>query len=122
IAATAATLRAIAHTLGKLFWGDLELPHPGTSSLRLSPAATAGWKQRITRKTPRGAAGGPGTPRTAAANALFTVRAFYLDIAQWAVDDPAPWGQWGAPRPGRAGEVPPAQELAPPEARLDRRH
>jgi hypothetical protein len=121
IAADYSTLRAIAHILGKLFWRDLELHNPGISSLRLSPAAAAGWKQRITRKTPRGAAGGPEAPRTAAANALFTVRAFYLDIAQWAVDDPARWGQWAAPCPVRAEEIPHAKELSRRKARMDQR-
>src|SRR6266487_2132852 len=121
LAADYSTLRAIAHILGKLFWRDLELHHPGISSLRLSPAAAAGWKQRITRKTPRGAAGGPEAPRTAAANALFTVRAFYLDIAQWAIDDPARWGQWAAPCPVRAEEIPHAKELSRRKARIDQR-
>jgi hypothetical protein len=83
------TLRTIAHMLGRLFWRDLELHHPGIGSLRLAPDQVAGWKDRITRKAPRGAAGGPESPRAAAANALFTVRAFYLDIAQWAVGDPS---------------------------------
>jgi hypothetical protein len=121
IAADYSTLRAIAHILGKLFWRDLELHNPGISSLRLSPVATAGWKQRITRKTPRGRAGGPEAPRTAAANALFTVRAFYLDIAQWAVDDPARWAQWAAPCPVRAEEIPHAKELSRRKARMDQR-
>jgi hypothetical protein len=65
----------------------------------------------------RRAAGGPEAPRTAAANPLFTVRAFYLDIAQWAVDDPARWGQWAAPCPARAEEVPHAKELSRRKAR-----
>ena len=30
---------------------------------------------------------------------LTPVRAFYLDLAQWAVDDPARWGPWVAPCP-----------------------
>jgi hypothetical protein len=121
LAADYATLRASAHVLGKLFWRDLELHHPGIGSLRLSPAAAAGWKQRITRKTPRGAAGGPEAPRAAAANALFTVRALYLDIAQWAVDDPARWGQWAVPCPVRAEEIPHAKELSRRKARMDQR-
>ena len=112
LAADYSTLRTIAHILGRLFWRDLELHHPGISSLRLSPAQVAGWKDRITRKAPRGAAGGPESPRTAAANALFTVRAFYLDIAQWAVDDPSRWAQWAAPCPIRAEEIPHAKELS----------
>ena len=81
----------------------------------------AGWKDRITRKAPRGAAGGPESPRAAAANALFTVRAFYLDIAQWAVDDPSRWAQWAAPCPVRAGEIPHAKELSRRKARMDQR-
>ena len=121
LAADYPTLRASAHVLGKLFWRDLELHHPGISSLRLSPQAAAGWKERITRKTPRGRAGGPEAPRTAAANALFTVRAFYLDIAQWAADDPARWGQWAAPCPIRAEEIPHAKELSRRKARMDQR-
>jgi hypothetical protein len=115
------TMRTTAHILGKLFWRDLELHHPGISSLRLSPAEVAGWKDRITRKAPRGAAGGPESPRTAAANALFTVRAFYLDIAQWAIDDPSRWAQWAAPCPIRAEEIPHAKELSRRKARMDQR-
>jgi hypothetical protein len=115
------TLRTIAHMLGRLFWRDLELHHPGIGSLRLTPDQVAGWKERITRKAPRGAAGGPESPRAAAANALFTVRAFYLDIAQWAVDDPSRWAQWAAPCPVRAEEIPHAKELSRRKARMDQR-
>ncbi len=28
---------------------------------------------------------------------LAAVRAFYLDIAQWAMEDPGRWGPWAAP-------------------------
>ena len=121
LAADYSTLRTIAHILGRLFWRDLERHHPGISSLRLSPAQVAGWKDRITRKAPRGTAGGPESPRTAAANALFTVRAFYLDIAQWAVDDPSRWAQWAAPCPIRPEEIPHAKELSRRKARMDQR-
>src|SRR6516225_213899 len=121
LAADYSTLRTIAHMLGRLFWRDLELHHPGIGSLRLAPDQVAGWKDRITRKAPRGAAGGPESPRTAAANALFTVRAFYLDIAQWAVEDPSRWAQWAAPCPIRAEEIPHAKELSRRTARMDQR-
>ena len=30
-----------------------------------------------------------------------TVRAFYLDLSQWATDDPSRWGPWVAPCPIR---------------------
>jgi hypothetical protein len=118
LASDYSTLRTIAHVLGKLFWRDLELHHPGISSLRLSPAEIAGWKDRINRKSPRGATE---SARKAAANALFTVRAFYLDIAQWAVDDPSRWAQWAAPCPIRAEEIPHAKELSRRKARMDQR-
>ena len=35
------------------------------------------------------------------------MRAFYLDLAQWALEDPARWGQWAVPCPIKAGEVRP---------------
>jgi site-specific recombinase XerD len=120
-----ATLRAMAHALGSLFWRDLERHHPGISSLRLSPAVAAGWKQRITRKPGRAPAGADGSaqtvPRASSAGALFTVRAFYLDIAQWAADDPARWAQWAAPCPVRAEEIPHAKEVSRRKARMDQR-
>ncbi len=33
------------------------------------------------------------------------VRSFYLDIAQWATEDPSRWGPWVAPCPIRDGEL-----------------
>ncbi len=121
-----ATLRSTAHVLGKLFWRDLERHHPGIDSLRLAPEVAAGWKQRILVKTRRSvtAAGDiieTSAPRSAAASALFTVRAFYLDIAQWAADDPARWALWAAPCPIRDNEVPHAKELSRRKARMDQR-
>ena len=116
-----ATLRAMAHTLARLFWRDLEDHNPGISSLRLSPSAAAGWKQRITQKTVPGGTGEARVPRAAAAGALFTVRAFYLDIAQWAIDDPARWAAWVAPCPVRAEEIPHAKEVSRRKARMDQR-
>jgi hypothetical protein len=36
---------------------------------------------------------------------LTTVRAFYLDLAQWAAEAPARWGPWSLPCPITAAEV-----------------
>jgi Phage integrase family len=121
-----ASLRAMAHVLGNLFWRDLERHHPGIDSLRLAPEAAAGWKQRIQLKTRRSTTSAGDViethaPRSAAASALFTVRAFYLDIAQWAVDDPARWAAWAAPCPIRDGEVPYRKEFSRRKARMDQR-
>ena len=105
-----ATLHQLSYTLGRLFWRDLELHHPGIDSLRLPAAVAAGWKQRITTKTTRSeAADGTITERSAtrvnAVNHMVMVRAFYLDISQWAADDPARWGPWVAPCPIRDADV-----------------
>jgi hypothetical protein len=35
------TLRSLAMVLGRFFWRDLELHHPGISSLNLPPAVSA---------------------------------------------------------------------------------
>ena len=84
-----ATLRSLSRALAGLFWRDLELHHPGIGSLRLEPGVAAAWKHRVTVKTVRTA--GPAgqvtetlVPRHDGMNTLAMVRAFYLDIAQWA--------------------------------------
>jgi hypothetical protein len=104
------SLRAVAFSLGKLFWKDLEDHHPGIDSLRLTSGVAAGWKQRIALKTVRnktadGEIVETQTPRAdRGLNHLAAVRAFYLDLAQWAMDDPARCG--ALPHPGR-GDVAP---------------
>jgi len=120
------TLVRLADALGRLFWLDLEIHHPGIDSLRLAPAVAAGWKQRIATKTirraqPDGSVSDLHTPRHSAINVLAAVRAFYLDIAQWATDDPARWGPWAVPCPIKAGELPHRKEAARRKSRMDAR-
>jgi hypothetical protein len=105
-----ATVHKLSYVLGRLFWRDLELHHPGIASLHLPAEVAAGWKQRITTKTTRSrSAGGEVTEvnasRVNAFDHLVTVRAFYLDLAQWAADDPGRWGPWAAPCPVRDGDI-----------------
>ncbi|HEV3294043.1 MAG TPA: hypothetical protein VG123_34105, partial [Streptosporangiaceae bacterium] len=104
------TLHKLSYVLGRLFWRDLELHHPGIASLHLPAEAAAAWKQRITTKTTRSrSAGGDVTElnafRVNALDHLVTIRAFYLDLAQWAADDPARWGPWAAPCPVRDADI-----------------
>ncbi|MGH3275096.1 MAG: tyrosine-type recombinase/integrase [Streptosporangiaceae bacterium] len=120
------TLVSQADTLGRLFWADLEAHHPGISSLRLDPSAAAAWKHRILSKTtrrrqPDGSLAEIASPRESASNRLTTVRSFYLDIAQWAMDDPARWGPWAAPCPVKAGEIPHKKTAARRKSRMDQR-
>ena len=121
-----ATLRSLSRALAGLFWRDLELHHPGIGSLRLEPGVAAAWKQRVTVKTVR--ATGPAgqvtesvVPRHDSMNTLAMVRAFYLDIAQWAVDDPARWGPWAVPCPIRDEEMSRKKERSHRKSRMDQR-
>jgi integrase len=93
----------LARRLG-MFWADLEAHHPGTDSLHLSAEAAAGWKQRLRTKpkTITLADGGKTvieTERICYREFLTPVRAFYLDLAQWAVEDPGRRARWAAPCP-----------------------
>jgi hypothetical protein len=100
-----ASLHKLSYTLGRLFWRDLEIQHPGIASLQLPADVAAAWKQRLATKTVRTASDGKLTaasaPRINAADHLMTVRAFHLDLSQWAADDPSRWGPWVAPCPIR---------------------
>ena len=105
-----ATMHKLSYVLGRLFWRDLELHHPGIGSLHLPAGVAAAWKQRITTKTTRFR--DPGgqiievtAARVNALDHLVTVRAFYLDLTQWAADDPARWGPWVTPCPVRDADV-----------------
>ena len=117
------TLTSLATALALWFWKDLETCHPGISSLRLPPDIAAAWKQRIRVKTAR-APGGQGEAteeRKGAADVLITVRAFYLDLSQWALDDPARWGPWAVPCPIRADDVQYRKMASRRKARMDQR-
>ena len=98
-----ASLEQLARRLG-MFWADLEAHHPGINSLHLSAEVADAWKQRMRTKpqtitTAAGAKTVIDAERICHREFLTPVRAFYLDLAQWAVDDPARWGPWAAPCP-----------------------
>ena len=120
------TLRNLAFNLGGLFWRDLERHHPGIASLHLAPEVSAAWKQRMTMKTRRvigaNAEMTEVTQRRAESRgALAAVRGFYLDIAQWAMEDPARWGQWAAPCPIRPEDLARQKEIRSRKSRMDQR-
>jgi integrase len=97
------SLRSLVNQLVRNFWWDLEQHHPGLDSLHLTPQTAAGWKRRLQQiqHDPRRA----GQARLDPASSMMAVRAFYSDIAQWALEDPARWGRWAAPNPIRPGDV-----------------
>ncbi|MFD6995017.1 tyrosine-type recombinase/integrase [Streptomyces mirabilis] len=98
------TLKGLSTILAGNFWADLEHHHPEMESLRLPSDIAAAWKERIATKTVRrrqadGTMADVVVPRHSAPSIKATVRAFYLDIAQWALEEPERWGPWAVPCP-----------------------
>jgi len=90
------SLDSLARTLAGLFWADLEVHHPGISSLRLPGEVPRARKQRLrttTRKvrTQDGQSTQAAVPRLSYRECLAPVRALYRDLACWAAEDPGRW-------------------------------
>jgi hypothetical protein len=121
-----ASLADYAYILGGVFWRDLEIHHPGIDSLDLPPHVTAGWKQRVQttirrRRTATGELVEIEVPRKQYQGILIKVHGFYLDLAQWAVEDPARWAAWSAPCPIRAADVERTKQRRHHKAAMDQR-
>jgi site-specific recombinase XerD len=120
------SLQRFAYLLGKLFWADLEAHHPGIDSLKLPREVAAAWKQRVMTRTRTTT--GPGSEqvtltstRLDGRSVLTAVRAFYLDIAEWADDDPARWGPWAVRCPVSASDVSHKKDRSRRKSRMDQR-
>jgi integrase len=96
-----ASLRGLAATLAGLFWADIERHHPGIGTIRLPAEVAEGWKQRFRTWT---APDGTTRERKDYLVQLSRVRAFYLDIQEWALEDPS-WAEWAAPSPIRRADL-----------------
>lgn len=120
-----ASLHKLSYTLGRLFWRDLEIHHPGIASLHLPADVATAWRQRLATKTVRSTIDGQLTARTAArinaADHLMTVRAFYLDLSQWAAEDPSRWGPWVVPCPIRDTDAAQKKKRSHRKSRMDQR-
>ncbi|MEV6812583.1 site-specific integrase [Micromonospora sp. NPDC051296] len=92
------SLATLSQILSEHFWADLERHHPGIDSLRLPPEAIHAWKQRI-RVLP------DGSTRLHYEVMLLAVRAFYLDLQHWAMEQPELWAAWSAPCPITAADL-----------------
>lgn len=118
------TLATMATQLCLLFWKDLETHHPGISSLRLPPDVAVAWKQRLrstVRSTQQPGSVAGTRARLDVASCLRAVRAFYLDIAHWAAEEPARWGPWAVPCPVRAEDIQARKERGHRKSRMDQR-
>jgi hypothetical protein len=121
-----ATLNGLAYELGKLFWRDLELHHPGIDSLHLPPETATAWKERIAFKTfnvkdDQGRITEVMRPRETKVDILTGVRSFYLDVAQWAAEEPERWAHWAAPCPIREAEIDRTKSERRRKAKTDQR-
>jgi hypothetical protein len=120
------SLQRMAYLLGKLFWADLEAHHPGIDSLKLSREVAVTWKQRVmTRNTTTVGKDGATvlTTRTRldGRSVLSAVRAFYLDLAEWADDDPVRFGPWAVRCPVNASDVSHKKDRSQRKSRMDQR-
>jgi integrase len=120
------SLETLANFLGNLFWADLERHHPGIGSLHLPTEVADAWKQRLrtvakTTRTPDGRKVVTTVPRINYRECLTPVRAFYLDLACWAVEDPARWGPWVAPCPVGSEEINRRKDKRHRKSRMDAR-
>jgi integrase len=91
----------LAGVLAGTFWADIERHHPGIDTLHLSEEISQAWKQRLQVVT---TADGTLRPRKSIFPILMQVRAFYLDIQQWALEDPS-WVAWAVPSPVRRNDT-----------------
>jgi hypothetical protein len=89
------SLRDVVYILSSLFWVDIEKHHPGIDTINLPADVVAAWKERIVVFTDPS---GNVRPRKDVLRVLVRIRAFYLDIQHWAVEDPR-WAAWAVPSP-----------------------
>ena len=120
------SLRALAYYLGNRFWKDLELHHPDLDSLHLPVEVAAAWRQRLltqpkTVMTKDGQKSVVSVPRVSYGQCLTSVRSFYLDLSQWAIEDPARWAHWVVPCPVSQDETGNRKFVRRRKARMDAR-
>ena len=120
------SVQTLANSLGNRFWADLEAHHPGIDSLHLSKEVSNAWKQRLRTKpaivtSATGASTEVHLERMSYRECLTPVRAFYLDLAHWAVEDPQRWAAWVAPCPIGDSEIDLRKGTRQRKARMDTR-
>ncbi|MFC0429964.1 site-specific integrase [Kutzneria buriramensis] len=94
------SFRGLVGELVKVFWVDIETHHPGIDSLRLPPEVVDGWKQRLLTYVDKA---GNVRERRGRVDIMMRVRGFYLDIQEWAHEDPF-WAPHAVPSPINRGD------------------
>ena len=120
------SLKTLSYYLAKQFWADLEEHHPGIDTLCLPGEVADAWKQRQRTRSqvitaPDGDRAVIAAERIGYRQCLTPVRAFYLDLSQWAIEDPAQWARWAAPCPVGQEEISQRKFARHRKARMDAR-
>jgi hypothetical protein len=119
------TLVGLAYHLVRCFWFDLEQHNPGIDSLQLPREVAGAWKRRLRTKTSLVIRDGERieleSERLGYLDTLATVRAFYLDLGEWGLDDPVQWGVWVAPCPISQDDLVRRKFVRRRKARMDSR-
>ncbi|MGV0109001.1 tyrosine-type recombinase/integrase [Arthrobacter sp. CP30] len=97
------TLFSLSHRIVGLFWKQIELINPDQADFRLIPDTFARWHGGLEERL-------SGGRRKSRGYILGPVRAFYLELHEMALENPARWGIWDAPNPVTASEVRKARE------------
>ncbi|MFD5428269.1 tyrosine-type recombinase/integrase [Streptomyces sp. NPDC127084] len=120
------TLDNLARHLTRNFWADIERHHPGLETLHLPADVATAWKERLRtrvqrRRRPDGSIEEQVVERADRVMIFIAVRAFYLDVARWASEEPARWGSWAAPCPIKVAETADRKRATRTKARMDQR-
>lgn len=86
------TRQLLATSLAKHFWKRIEEIAPDQKDLRLPSHVYDQWRATINLRD-------DGKPRLDVMPILLPVRALYLDLQSWAVEEPERWARWTAPCP-----------------------
>ena len=96
------SFRSLVTTLVWNFWLDIEAHHPGIDTIDLPDDVALAWKERLHHvERPDGTV----VPRAYRFEILIRVRAFYLDLQEWALDDPSGWAEWAVRSPVRRRDI-----------------
>ncbi|MFI0410688.1 tyrosine-type recombinase/integrase [Actinomadura sp. 3N508] len=95
------SFRTFVCTLASTFWADIEQHNPEVRSLDLPEDVVVAWKERLHHVVK---ADGSKRVRKSRLAVLTHVRSFYLDLQEWALEDPS-WAPWAVPSPVRKGDT-----------------
>lgn len=85
------SLKNLIYNLIGVFWSDIQRHHPDLDTFAVDQQMMDGWRRRTEFKP-------DGSPRRGLLTVVIQIRAFYLDVGQWAHGDSF-WAPWATPCP-----------------------